>query len=78
MHDLAGFQSLQRALVEAGFATTLEARREGKDAVFSLEVDLHEQTPEKMASLSELTSANGFTFTVERDVAAVVALDSGM
>jgi hypothetical protein len=72
MTDLEHFQALQRALVDANFETGLEAWREGNQAVFSLNAKLQEQTPEKMATLSELTTANGFTFRVENDRAWIV------
>lgn len=66
MHDLERFQALQRQLVtEAGLPTTLEARREGDQAVFSLSVDLRDQEPEQMAALGEITTGNGFTFSVD-------------
>jgi hypothetical protein len=74
MNDLERFQSLQRALVDAGFATTLEARRERNEAVFSLTVDVDEQDPAQMALLAELTTENGFAFTVDHNHAAISAL----
>jgi hypothetical protein len=76
MNDLERFQAVQRLLVEAGFATTLEARRERNEAVFSLVVALGEQTPEKMAALAEITTQNNFAFTVENDRAAIRRIDT--
>ena len=67
MNDFVRFQLMQRLLVEGGLDTTLSAHREGDEAVFSLSVDLHKQTPEAMAKLAELTSDNQFAFTVGKD-----------
>ncbi len=76
MNDLERFQALQRLLVDAGFTTTLEARREGNEAVFSLSVDLRKQTPEEMAVLAEITTKNNFAFTVEDDRADISLLET--
>jgi hypothetical protein len=75
MHELEEFQTLQRLLVEAGFATTLEARRERNEAVFSLTVKMHEQTPEEMARLADITTRNNFSFTVDGKEAAITKLE---
>jgi hypothetical protein len=74
MDNFEHFQSLQRVLVEAAFDTSLDARREQDEAVFSLTVKLHHQTPEKMASLSAITTDNGFAFTIDGDSAAIMKL----
>ena len=76
MNDLERFQAVQRFLVEVGFHTTFEARREGNQAVFSLVVDVHDQPAEKMAQLSEITTENNFAFTVNHDKAAITLLPS--
>ena len=77
MNDFVRLQMTQRVLVEGGMDTTLDARREGDQAVFSLSVDLHEQSPEAMAKLAQITSDNHFAFTVGKDnVAALTLLDS--
>ncbi len=76
MNDLERFQALQRFLVEVGFDTTLDARREGNQAVFSLIVNVHNQPPEMMAKLSEITTNNNFAFTVDHDKAAITLLPS--
>jgi hypothetical protein len=76
MNDLERFQALQRLLVDAGFATTLEARREKNEAVFSLSIDLCKQTPEEMAVLAEITTKNNFAFTVDDDRADISLLET--
>ena len=77
MNELERFQDLQVKLVEGGFDTTLKARREQNEAVFSLTVALHhEQTPELMAKLTEIVSAHGFAFTAENETVAITTLDS--
>lgn len=77
MNDLERFQVLQVKLVEGGFDTTLKARRERNEAVFSLTVALHhEQTPELMAKLTEIVRAHGFAFTAENETIAITTLDS--
>jgi hypothetical protein len=76
MHDLERFQTLQRMLVDADFATTLEARREGNQAVFSLSADIDEQAPPKMAALAEITMGNGFAFSVDDGRADISLLDA--
>jgi len=59
-------------LVQAGFDTTLRARREGNEAVFSLTVALHqEQTPELMARLTEIITRYGFAFTAENETVEI-------
>jgi hypothetical protein len=73
MQDLQSFQELQRELVNANFESTLDARREGNQAVFSLLVKLDEQTPERMARLAEITTDRNFAFTVENGSAAISA-----
>jgi hypothetical protein len=74
---LERFQDLQVKLVEAGFDTTLKARRERNEAVFSLTVALHhEQTPVLMAKLTEIISAHGFAFTAENETIEITTLDS--
>jgi hypothetical protein len=71
------FQDLQVKLVEGGFDTTLRARREGNEAVFSLTVALHhEQTPELMARLTEIVSAYGLAFTAENETIEITSLES--
>jgi hypothetical protein len=75
MNDLERFQTLQRALVDAGFASTLEARRERNEAVFSLTVAIDEQDPAQMALLAELTTDNGFAFTVDGKHASITTLE---
>lgn len=74
MNDLEHFQALQRELVDAGFATTLEARRERNEAVFSLTVDLDDQDPVQVARLAEVTTRRGFAFTAEDKHAAISLL----
>jgi len=74
VNDFERFQALQGFLVEVGFHTTFDARREGNQAVFSLVVDVHDQPPEMMAKLSELTTDNNFAFTVNHDQAAISLL----
>ena len=76
MNDLERFQALQRLLVDAGFATTLEARREANEAVFSLSVDLGKQTPEEMAVLAEITTKNNFAFVVDGNRADISLLET--
>jgi hypothetical protein len=77
VNDLERFQDLQVKLVEAGFDTTLRARRERNEAVFSLTVALHhEQTPELMAKLTEIISAHGLVFTAENGMIEITTLDS--
>jgi hypothetical protein len=77
VNELERFQGLQVKLVEAGFDTTLRARREGNEAVFSLTVALHhEQTPELMARLTEIIGAHGFAFTAENETIEITTLDS--
>jgi hypothetical protein len=77
VNELERFQDLQVKLVEGGFDTTLKARREQNEAVFSLTVALHhEQTPELMAKLTEIVSAHGFAFTAENETVAITTLDS--
>ena len=77
MNELERFQDLQVKLVEAGFDTTLKARRERNEAVFSLTVALHhEQTPELMAKLTEIVSAHGLAFTAENETIEITTLDS--
>jgi hypothetical protein len=77
VNELERFQDLQVKLVEAGFDTTLKARRERNEAVFSLTVALHhEQTPELMAKLTEIISAHGFAFTAENEMIEITSLDS--
>ena len=76
MNEFERFQELQRLLVESGLDTRLDARREGNEAVFSLAVRFHGQTPEKMAALTAVTSANGVTFIVSDDTAQIKSLDS--
>jgi len=77
VNELERFQDLQVKLVEGGFYTTLKARREQNEAVFSLTVALHhEQTPELMAKLTEIVSAHGFAFTAENETVAITTLDS--
>jgi hypothetical protein len=76
MNDLERFQDLQVRLVEGGFDTTLKARRDGNEAVFSLTVALHhEQTPELMAKLTQIVSGHGFAFTAENETIAITTLD---
>ena len=73
MNEFVHFQLVQRQLVEAGLDTTLAAHREGNEAVFSLSVHLHEQNPDTMARLTEVTTKNQFTFTIDRhNTAALV------
>jgi hypothetical protein len=77
VNELERFQDLQVKLVEGGFDTTLKARREQNEVVFSLTVALHhEQTPELMAKLTEIVSAHGFAFTAENETVAITTLDS--
>jgi hypothetical protein len=77
VNELERFQDLQVKLVEAGFDTTLKARRERNEAVFSLTVALHhEQTPELMAKLTEIVSAHGLAFTAENETIEITTLDS--
>jgi hypothetical protein len=74
MNDLERFQALQRELVDAGFATTLDARRERNEAVFSLTVALDDDDPAQVAALAEVTTARGFAFTAEDKRAAISLL----
>jgi hypothetical protein len=74
MNDLERFQALQRLLVEAGFASTLEARREANNAVFSLTVDVDKQSPEQMAVLAEVMTDNNFAFTLDGNRADISLL----
>jgi hypothetical protein len=74
VNDFERFQALQRVLVGVGFDTTFDARREGNQAVFSLQVDVHDQPAEMMAQLAEITTENQFAFTVNRDKAAITML----
>lgn len=75
MNDLERFQSLQVKLVEGGFDTTLRARRERNEAVFSLTVALHqEQTPELMAKLTDIIGSHGFAFTAENETVDITKL----
>jgi hypothetical protein len=76
VNDLERFQALQRLLVNAGFGSTLDVRREANQAVFSLSVGLGTQEPETMATLSKITTDNNFAFTVEDDRAAISLLDA--
>lgn len=77
VNELQRFQDLQIELVEGGFDTTLKARRERNEAVFSLTVALHqEQTPELMAKLTEIVSARGLAFTAENETIEITTLDS--
>jgi hypothetical protein len=77
VNELERFQDLQIKLVEGGFDTTLKARREQNEAVFSLTVALHhEQTPELMAKLTEIISAHGLAFTAENETIEITTLDS--
>jgi hypothetical protein len=76
MKSLESFQALQQALVRDGFDSTLRARREGDEAVITMTVALHQQqTPERMAQLTEIINGNGFAFTAENETVAVTALD---
>ena len=74
MNELEHFQALQRELVDGGFATTLEARRERNEAVFSLTVTLDRDDPTQVAALAKLTTRRGFAFTVENNHAAISQL----
>ena len=74
MNDLEHFQALQRELVNAGFATTFEARRERNEAVFSLTVTLDDGDPAQVAALADITTRRGFAFTVEDNHAALSLL----
>jgi hypothetical protein len=74
MNDFVRFQLMQRRLVEAGLESTLDARREGNQAVFSLTVHVHEQNSDGMARLAALTTENGFSFTFEKDDRAALTL----
>jgi hypothetical protein len=76
LNDFERFQTLQRVLVEVGFDTTFDARREGNQAVFSLMVNVHDQPAAMMAQLAEITTDNNFAFTVNRDKAAITMLPS--
>ena len=77
VNDLERFQDLQVKLVQADFDTTLRARREGNEAVFSLTVALHqEQTPELMARLTEIITRHGFAFTAENETVEITTLQS--
>jgi len=76
VNDLERFQGLQVKLVEGGFDTTLRARREGNEAVFSLTVALHqEQTPELMSKLTGIIGAHGFAFTAENETVDITTLE---
>jgi hypothetical protein len=75
MPDLQSFQELQRELVNANFESTLDARREGNEAVFSLLVKVDEHAPDRMARLAEITTARNFAFSVENGNAAISALE---
>jgi hypothetical protein len=75
MNELERFQDLQLRLVEAGFDTTFRVRREGNQAVSTMTVALHqEQTPEVMATLSDIVDACGFAFTAENETVAITTL----
>lgn len=65
MNDLERFQALQRLLVESRFTSSLEARREGDEAVFSLSVDVDTQNAEQMKVLAEVMTDNNFAFTID-------------
>ena len=59
-------------LVRAGFATDLSVRPDGGDqAKVAMFVELHRQTAEQLEQLEQLTSARGFSFTVQNSRAAV-------
>jgi hypothetical protein len=76
-NDLTQFQDLQGELVRAGFDTTLKARREGTEAVFSLTIALHHgQTPETMAAVTGMIERFGLGFTAEGENVSVVALET--
>lgn len=73
--NLESFQALQQSLVRAGFDSTLRARRDGNEAVITMTVALHhEQTPERMAELTEIVTDNGFAFTAENETITITAL----
>jgi hypothetical protein len=77
MDELERFQDLQVRLVEAGFDTTFRVRREGNEAVSTMTVALHqEQTPEVMATLTEIVSAHGFAFTADNETVSITSLSS--
>jgi hypothetical protein len=75
VQNLESFQALQGALVREGFDSTLRAWREGKEAVMTLSVALHEaQTPERMAKLADVVGEKGFAFTAENETVDITAL----
>jgi len=77
MNDFEQFQDLQVKLVEASFDTTLRARRERNEAVLSLTVALHhEQTPELMAKLTDIISAQGFAYIAGNETIEITTLHS--
>jgi hypothetical protein len=72
MNDLQHFQRVQVSLVEGGFDTTLQAHRDGDQAVFTLIVTLHqEETPELMARLTEIITGHGLSFTAENETVEI-------
>jgi hypothetical protein len=74
MNNFERFQRLQVLLVQAGFETTLNARREHDEAVISLSAGIDDDSPEQMARLAEITTENDFAFTVDGTTAEVTTL----
>jgi hypothetical protein len=78
MTTIERFQELQVELVRAGFATDLSARADGAEqAKVAMFVELHRQTAEQLEQLEQLTSARGFSFTVQENSRAAVTLVPG-
>jgi hypothetical protein len=69
------FQNLQVELVRVGFPTEFVTRPEGGDkARLTMFVDLKDQTTEKVDQLDRLASTYGFSYTVQDDSRAALAL----
>ena len=75
MNDLDRFQAIQRLLLNAGFSTKLDVRRESDYALIKLTAALGKPDPDVTQTLVEITRANHAAFTVEHDHAEITLLD---
>ena len=82
MTTIEMFQSLQIELVRSGFATRLDAKPDGDEALVSLTLDLRSHSGGAtsgagIAELDELTAANGFSYVIGENSLATVTLARG-
>jgi hypothetical protein len=69
------FQNLQVELVRVGFPTEFVTRPHGgAKATLTMFVDLKDQTSERVEQLDRLASTYGFSYTVQDDSRAALAL----